>query len=338
MELEFKSREKIVGFFLFLVLLLALATVISIGRGKGWFTSYVAFTTLFEESYNLQKGADVKIAKTTIGYVKDIILTDAGGVRVDLAIESRYATRVRAETLATVESPTFIGDEYVSIKPGRQDVAPIEEGGDILSIEKKSISEILDEFQVEKTAKKLIAAVQKLSDFADTVASPEGPLFEGLASINASLKNVQEILDGVAEGEGTLGGLLRKDDLLNEARAGMAKVDDILATLKQTADQAPPTAGDIRKSAAELADIARQLKEATALVVAEVEEIVKNVKEGTRRVPQITEQTRHGIREFRRGMKKFEEVADAIKKNPLVRGNLTPEPEGEPTDSGMRVR
>ncbi|MBU2487784.1 MAG: MCE family protein [Proteobacteria bacterium] len=337
MELEFKSREKIVGLFLFLVILLALATVVSIGRGKGWFKSYVTFHTVFEESYNLQKGAGVKIAKTTIGQVRDVTLTDRG-VRVDLAIQEEYASRIRQETLATVESPTFIGDEYVSIKPGRQDVPRIPDDGPILSIEKKSISEILDEFQVEKTAKKLIAAVQRLSDTADTIASPQGPLFEGLASVNTTLKHVESILASVAQGEGTLGGLVRSDDLLKEAQASMRKVDEILATIQKAADQAPPTAGEVRQSARELAEIGKQLQEATGEIVATVKEIVKNVRNGSKRVPEITEQTRYGIKEFRRGMKKFVEVADAIKANPLVRATLTPEPEGEPTESGMRVR
>jgi len=60
---------------------------------------------------------------TIIGKVKKITLTD-DKVKVEQAILQEYASRIRNDTIAIVESPTFIGSEYVSIKPGAFD-APV---------------------------------------------------------------------------------------------------------------------------------------------------------------------------------------------------------------------
>jgi len=326
-----------VGAFLVLVVLLGLATVVSIGRGKDWFKSYVDFYAVFEESYNLQEGADVKIAKTTVGRVEKITLTDQG-VRVDLAIQEEYASRIRGDTTVTVESPTLIGDEYLSIKPGRQDLPVKKEGGRILSMEKKSFSDILEEFQVEETAKKFVAAVQKLSDTADTLSDPKGPLLATLHSARRTMSHVEAVVAGLERGEGTVGGLLRSDELLARVQDNIATVEEILSTLEQTARTAPETAEQVRESARGIREMVDRLSAASREVAASVEVIAANVEKGSRDVPEVTRGMRKGIEDFRRGMGKMEQVADAIKKNPLVRGGIPPKPEGTPTESGMRVR
>ena len=49
-----------------------------IGRGQGLFKKYVTYYTTFNESYNLQTNAAVKLFKTDIGKVKQITLAKEG--------------------------------------------------------------------------------------------------------------------------------------------------------------------------------------------------------------------------------------------------------------------
>ncbi len=119
MELTYNRKEKIVGIFVIFIGLLLLSTVIILGRGKNWFQDYNTYYTTFDESYNLKVGADVKLFKTNIGKVKAISVENK--VRIKLAILSKYESRIRTDTLITVESPTFVGSEYISILPGTND-------------------------------------------------------------------------------------------------------------------------------------------------------------------------------------------------------------------------
>ena len=48
--------------------------------------------------------------------------------------------------MATVESPTLIGSEYISITPGSKTAPLVPPGGYIASMPRKSISNYMDEF------------------------------------------------------------------------------------------------------------------------------------------------------------------------------------------------
>ena len=158
MEITYSRKEKIVGIFVISIALLLLSAIIVIGRGKNWFENYNTYYTTFNESYNLKVGADVKLFKTNIGKVKELTVEDK--VRVKLVILEKYKSRIRTNTLATVESPTLIGSEYISIIPGSADSPLLPQEGDISSKAKKSIADVIAEYEVEKTVRTLFQAIE----------------------------------------------------------------------------------------------------------------------------------------------------------------------------------
>jgi len=158
MEVDYNKKEKIVGTFVIGIVILMLTMLIIIGRGKDWFKTYSTYYTIFEESYNLKEDAAVKLYKADIGKVKKITLAE-DKVRVELVILEDYSSRIRSDSVAVVDSPTFIGSEYISIIPGTADASLIEKGGEIPSREKKSVDDILAEFEVEKTVKMIIPPI-----------------------------------------------------------------------------------------------------------------------------------------------------------------------------------
>ena len=138
METNYTRAEKSVGLFVIGIAVLLLTTVVILGRGKEWFAEEVTFYTSFKESYNLQVNAAVKLFKADIGKVKRISL-GKDHVNVQLAILSKYASRIRQDSVAVVDSPTLIGSEYISIVPGDPDSPQIPIGGMIQSIEKNRL-------------------------------------------------------------------------------------------------------------------------------------------------------------------------------------------------------
>ncbi len=253
MELTFRKREKIVGVFILVIGLLLLASVVVIGRGKDWFKTYVTYYTVFKESYNLQEGAPVKLFKAEIGRVKEVKLY-GDRVRVKLAILKDYSSRIRTDSVATVESPTFIGSEYVSIKPGSEKAKEIKADGEIPSQAKKSIDDILAEFKVEETAKKVVAAVQDLSDIARTMHDPEGPLFTALNHINQILKHVEGVARDINEGKGNVGELVKTRKLIDEVYKEMDRLDKILANLQEGSRDVPKVTSSVKRGVREIRD------------------------------------------------------------------------------------
>ncbi|MEE8552835.1 MAG: MlaD family protein [Desulfobacterales bacterium] len=296
MELDFNKKEKIAGIFIIGIAILLLATVIIIGRGKDWFKTYITYYTAFEESYNLKVDTPVKLFNADIGKVKNITLV-GDKVKVKLIILEDYQSRIRTDSVATVESPTFIGSEYISIIPGSKDAPLIPQEGDIPSKAKRSIADLLNEFQVEKTTKMVVDAVQEISRIVLLLRDPEGPLFTALDNANKTLAHIEKITRDISSGKGTLGNIVKSRDLLDHIHQNLDKVEDAVDTLKT---------------------------------------ILSNIEKGSHDIPKATQSATKGIHEIRSAVEDIDKVVQSLKQNFLIRSNLPPETKAENVDAGLR--
>lgn len=311
MELKFTRREKIVGLFMVGVALLLLATVFLVGRGKDWFKTYVTYYTVFNESYNLSVNAAVKLSKADIGKVKDISLTE-DKVRVELAILKEYSHRIKEDSTATVESPTLIGSEYVSIKPGSAKSPRLKPGSEIPSEPKKSLDDYMAEFQIQDTAKKFVKAVQNLSDLTDQLSSRKGPLYKTLYSAQGFMGNLEDVSRDIKDGKGSVGNILKSDALIKDIQAEIKRLDKILASIEQ---QTPAVMEDVKASVQSLKKILASLESDA---------------------PAVVDSTQKGIDEIRQEIKTLDGVVKSVEKAPIIRSNIPPAPRGENTDAGLR--
>jgi len=351
MELTYSRKEKIVGLFFICIGIILLSTVIILGRGKNWFADHNIYYTTFDESYNLKVGADVKLFKTNIGKVRAISVEDK--VRIKLAILKKYESRIREDTVVTVESPTFVGSEYVSIIPGSTDTALLPQEGEIKSEAKKSIDDLLAEFEVEKTAKKLVQAIQNIGDLTQMLKDPQGPLITSLENINQATQHINQatqhienVTAGVKTGEGTIGNLLTSTQLLDVIYNRLEKVGHILTDISQASAKTPATVDQVQSSLGDVNEITRGITESVAVlnnILVELEKnlpaiaaILNNAQKVSRDVPEITTSVTRFIREARDGVENVDKVIQSLQNNFLIKPNLPPEPVGENTDAGLR--
>ncbi|MBI5845897.1 MAG: MCE family protein [Deltaproteobacteria bacterium] len=352
MELVYRRREKIVGLFLVITALLLVTTIAAIGRGKDWFRSYVHYYTVFHQAYNLDEKAPVKMAKANIGKVKKIEL-EGDLVRVDLAILSAYAPRIRQGSVTTVESPTLIGAEYVSIKPGDPKAPEIPPNGVIPSEAKKSVTDILNEFRVEETAKKVVLAVQELTEIIHQMHDQEGPLFKAIAKLDASLAHTESLLGSIERGEGTLGGAIRSDRLLVAIEANMAEIHAILRHTKEATALIPGTVGKVggavesiggtankaggavSQAHVDLAELQKVLEGVTKAML-QVNQILSNVEKASHDVPKLTDSTQRSMDDVRQSMREVDKVVRSVQQLPLIRSRVPAEPEAKSADADLR--
>ena len=344
MELDYSRKEKIVGIFVVCIGILLLTTIIILGRGKNWFEDYNTYYTTFDESFNLQVGADVKLFKTNVGKVKAISVDQK--VRVKLAILEKYASRIRTDTLITVESPTFIGSEYISIIPGSADAPLLAKQGEIPSKAKKSISDLLAEFEVEKTAKKLVRAIQDIAEFTQALKDPQGPLFSTLENTNRTMQNLENITKGIEAGDGTVGNLLTSTQLLDAILIRIESVGEILTYLSEASSKTPDTVDQVQSSLTGVKEITGGVTESVALLkniltefeksMPNIQSILENAEKGSRDVPEITTSVTRIIQEARDEIENVDKVIQSLQNNFLIKPNLPPEPIGQNTDAGLR--
>lgn len=314
MQINFDVKEKIVGAFMVVVVVLLLTIAVMIGRGKDWFSSYVTYYTVFDQAYNLNENARVTLFKADIGKVRNVKL-EGNKVRVELGILQHYAQRIRMDSVATVESPTLIGSEYISITPGSPDSPAVPRYGTIPSKEKK---DLMAQLQVEKTTELVVKTIQRISEIVEHVADPEGPLYASLDSTEKTLANIEAITQGIREGKGTAGGIIRSEELLQTVYEQLNQLSTILENIEDATTKTPEIMNDVRQS----------------MIV--INQILTNIEKGSKDVPAVTQTTKEGIREIRDGVEEADKVVQSVQKSFLIRPNLPPEPEGKDIDTGLR--
>ncbi len=345
MELNYTKKEKLAGLFVIVTAIFLLIALVMIGRGKDWFKRHVTYYTTFTESYNLQEDAAVKLLETKVGKVKTISLLQ-DRVKVELVIWEDYASRIRMGSVAKVESPTLIGSEYISIKPGKKDALLIPEGGLIPSTGKKSFADILKKFPVEKIAGMLVLTVQNISEIIQIMRASDGPLFQTLDDINRAAGHIEAITGNLRAGKGTVGALLKSDELLNTIREDLGKAGNILDHIEKASAQAPQTMDQVqdnlvtfKKAGEEVVNSVAQIKNILKAVeknLATFKVILKNIEESSFDIPEITQSVREEIKAVKVGIENFNNVVKSLQKNFLIRKNIPPEPIGETTDAGLR--
>ena len=345
MEMEFTRLEKVVGTFIIGVTLLLMTTLVVIGRGKDWFESYRTYYTTFNETYNLQENASVKLFKADIGKVKQISLEN-NRVRVKLLILDRYASRIRQDAVAVVESPTLIGSEYISVIPGSQNAPLIAENGEIPSREKRSLPDIMAEFQVEKTAKTVITTIQGLSGIVQKLSDNQGPLWTSLDHINKISSNMEQITSELKAGKGPMGALLKSEDILQKIIYNIETLGRILDSLQTAAARTPGAMALVQENLTtykEAGQSAQARIEEIKAILTEIKQaaddlrvIAANIRTGSSDVPRITTSFRDGVKEIREGVEQVNRVVDSFQKNVFIRSNLPEEPKPAAIDSGAR--
>ena len=345
MDTSYTSAEKSVGLFIIGITVLLLTTVVILGRGKDWFADEVTFYTSFKESYNLQVNAAVKLFKADIGKVKRISLGE-DNVNVQLAILAKYASRIRQDAVAVVDSPTLIGSEYISIVPGAPNAPKIPVGGVIPSIEKKSISDILEDFEVEKTAMLAVRTIQEIADLMILIKDPQGPLLTTLANMEETSAHLVQITGGISQGTGSLGSLVASRELVDGVLLNLENVNGLLDDMRATTsrgpvilDQVSDNLSTIQMAGAGVVENVQTLKgilEEARGSLETTQVILENLKRGSQDIPRVTVTAREGIREIREGVENIDRVVQSLQRNIIIRSNLPDEPLSMDTDAGIR--
>ena len=304
MRLQYSTMERLTGAFILLTLLIFLFTVAVVGRGKNWFRKHVVFYTTFEEGYNLVSGSRVKLLGTDVGSVVEVTLSESNQARVKIRVLADYAPRIRSNSVATVESPTVIGSEYINISPGTSNAAPIPPEGEIPTKEKKKLMEYLEEYEVG----------------------------EKLENIGKILEDLAKITGTVEAGEGSLGRLVKSDELHQQISDELDAIGRFVATLQETADHLARAGAKIEEGSVHAEKATREAPE----MVDKVQELLDRLlrvsalmEKAMVEVPEISTRAREGMREVNL-------ILESVKENFLIRPNLPPSPESE--SHGIEIR
>jgi ABC-type transporter Mla subunit MlaD len=308
MEEGFTKTEKLVGFFLLLIVILTMVTLLAIVQGKGWFFSYRTYLVNLDQGYNLQQGSLVKMFNTDIGKVTKLRIKLKHGqpvVEVTIRVLTDYANFIREKSVAEVVTPFPFGSEYIELNPGPTNYPPMEQHGTIAVIpRKKPLTDSMAELVNEENLQRVQTILTNLSSLSDRLKDQEKAWY-------AAIKHVDDVALALLNSEGTLGDLLMHRDFAQRLTKTLDNLDQVLKNVNEFANGLQPTN--------------KNLEILTANLNREVEKlgsILADIKEGSPEFPKLMESATQFSEEGT-------ETMETIKTNPLVRFGQPKEKKGE---------
>jgi phospholipid/cholesterol/gamma-HCH transport system substrate-binding protein len=308
MEEGFTQREKLVGFFLLLIVILTMVTLLVLTQGKGWFLSYRTYFIDLDQGYNLQQGSLVKMFHTDIGKVTYMRIKLEQGqpvVEVTIKILTDYANFIREKSVAEVVTPFPFGSEYIELNPGPTNYPPMAQYGTIAVIaRKKPLTDSMAELVNEENLQRVQTILTNLSNLSDRLKDQEKAWY-------ALVQHVDEVALALLNSEGTLGNLLMRRDFVQRLAQTLDNLDQVLKNVNEFANGLQPTN--------------KNLEILTANLNREVEKlgsILADIKAGSPEFPKLMESATQFSEEGT-------ETMETIKSNPLVRFGQPKEKKGE---------
>ncbi|MDR2302143.1 MAG: MlaD family protein [Deltaproteobacteria bacterium] len=290
MKLPYSTAEKIAGFILFCCFTFLLTVMILVGVGRDWFQSYTDYFVLYHEGYGILPGVKIKFLQIDIGRVKSLEITPTNNVIMRLIVQSEYSPKIKGDSLANIKSPTLIGKEYIEILPGSAESLPIPDGGQIPAEDPTTVDDIVATLKLRDKLAQFEEIMDNLTSLTYQLQDSQGPIL-------GTMGNLQRISGQVASGEGLVGQLFTHDDVYNE----------ILSLLKE-----------LRGVSESLNASASTLNRDLPNMTNKIDRILSQIESGTTSFPEVARGAREGLRDVN-------QVLDSVKKNFLIRGNLSPD-------------
>ncbi len=192
------------GLFVSGALVLAGLVIFLIGRENRLFERHVRYHAAFEDVEGLKLDSPVRIGGLDVGRIRSISFSpDLEDRRIDVTMEisSRFASRVRADSVARIGSRGVLGDKVIEISLGSVNAAPIPEGGEVKTGSSGDITSLL-----KAGGELLDNAVAISRDVREAVSMYTEPALR--QDVAGLIRNLRQITAAIDSGKGLVHALI----------------------------------------------------------------------------------------------------------------------------------
>src|SRR5689334_12288056 len=217
--------------------------ILSVTGDISLFKRRLNYTTRFSAAEGLKAGDEVRLAGKLVGKVEKV---DFGAVPqtkndkpivVEMSLDAEAVKdRIRDDSQAVLAQQGFLGDRVIDITPGTRDHATIPPGGEIPSADNAGLAavfqganDILTQFN--NVGKQL----QELMDSINKGQGTVGKLLHDDAlyvNLNRTVVEFQEVVNRMGTGEGTIAKLLNDPKLYDDVRGVTTSVQGMISDVR----------------------------------------------------------------------------------------------------------
>jgi phospholipid/cholesterol/gamma-HCH transport system substrate-binding protein len=224
-------RELKVGAFVLAGLALFALVVFLIGEERQLFERKQSYRTTFQNVEGLRPGSSVRMGGINVGTVSRVSYSENAGdptIYVTLLVVQEQATRIRADSTATIENKGLLGDKMVVVTVGSQTVPQVPPGGLISSRQGEDVGEAL---------RRLTRVTDKVENVVLNVERTTGALADD--ELHRDIKNAAASLSGILksvdEGDGYAARLLNDPKEAERLSRAVASLEQASAHFGRTA-------------------------------------------------------------------------------------------------------
>jgi len=219
---------------------LLIVFILSVSGDISPFKSKDTYVTRFAAAEGLKKGDEVRLAGKLVGKIDKVEFgpipssKDEKPILVTMKVDSREVNnRIRKDSQAVLAQQGFLGDHVVDISPGTINAEPLPDGGEVPSADQTGLAQVFSGandilVQFNTVGKQL----QELMDNINQGKGSVGKLLhddEFYTNLNRTILAFQDVGNRVSKGEGTAGKLINDPKLYDDLRAATNDIQAIVA-------------------------------------------------------------------------------------------------------------
>jgi phospholipid/cholesterol/gamma-HCH transport system substrate-binding protein len=232
-----------VGILVVVTVTILIIFILGVSGGIPFFQHNAIYTTRFAAAEGLKKGDEVRLAGKLIGKVDSVefggipATKDDKPIVITMIVDANEVDgRIRRDSQAVLAQQGFLGDRVIDITPGTRAAETIPDGGEIPSADQPGLSQV---FQGASDILVQFNTVGKqLQELMDNVNQGKGTIGKLLhddafyVNLNRAVVEFQGIGAKVSEGDGTLARLLNDPKLYDDLRGAANNVQGIVADVR----------------------------------------------------------------------------------------------------------
>jgi phospholipid/cholesterol/gamma-HCH transport system substrate-binding protein len=285
-----RTRKLIVGIFVGGCLVLFGVGLFLIGNSNQLFTKSFNVYADFSKITGIQDGGKVRVAGMDAGTVTriEVPARPDAKFRIHFRIVEKLHPIVRQDSVATIQTDGLLGNKFLQIDAGSADSPLAQNNSMIQAKEPFDWGDLMDEINgvvgqvngimagVKDQLLSTLAQIEGTAKSANLLIKDASPSVNGiLASADKIGANLREIIDGVQEGQGTMGALFKDKELQDSVKRSVGKTEKIVDSLRETSASA--------------SKVVKRVEESD--IVPEVQRAMKNLQ-------QITQQVKDAVNRF----------------------------------------
>lgn len=233
-----------VGLLAFATIVILIVLILSVTGDISLFKKTLTMTTRLSAAEGLKSGDEVRLAGKLVGKVEDVgfsgvpTSTNDKPIVVTLTLDPQeVGGLIRGDSRAVLAQQGFLGDRVIDIVPGTAAEPQLGDGAEIPSADQAGLAQVFA--GANDILVQFNTVGKQLQELMDSINRGEGTVGKFLhddtvyVNINRTVLDAQGLIKRIQQGDGTIGRLINDPALYNDIRATTTELQAIARELQQ---------------------------------------------------------------------------------------------------------